>query len=148
MGKYVTVALGAAAMVFGAWADADVKARWFNGPADWESGPHTLDFRVGGREHGSGGPPGGWVSTYDAVYMDIVQDERIITAYEMHLDGTRISVSLATVELRPEGAGTHLTFTEQGAYFAGFDDVAGREQGTRDLIDALEAELRRQLATA
>ena len=64
----------------------------------------------------------------------------------MYLDGTRISVSLATVEFRPEGAGTRLIFTEQGAFLDGYDDPAQREQGTRDLLDALGTELRREPA--
>ncbi len=33
--------------------------------------------------------------------QDIVPDERIIFTYDMRLDETRISVSLATVELEP-----------------------------------------------
>lgn len=118
------------------------------GPRDWESGRYELDFRVGGRERASGGPPGGPVHHYDARYQDIVPDQRIIIAYDMHLDDIRISVSLATVELKPAGTGTRLTFTEQGAFLDGYDDPALREKGTRDLLDALGAELRRQSASA
>ena len=40
----------------------------------------------------------------------------------MHIGDTRISVSLATIELKPEGTGTRLTFTEQGAFLDGYDD--------------------------
>ena len=132
--------------VFKAWADPAAKARWFAGPGDWESGKYELDFRVGGRERASGGPPGGPIHCYDARYQDIVQDQRIIIAYDMHLDDVRISVSLATIELKPAGAGTRLTFTEQGAFLDGYDDAGLREKGTRDLLDALGAELRRQAA--
>ena len=91
------------ARVFAAWADAEAKARWFGGPAEWESGPHELDFRVGGREASAGGPKGGSVHGYTAHYWDIVPAQRIIYSYELLLDGTRISVSLVTVELEPEG---------------------------------------------
>jgi hypothetical protein len=70
-------------------------------------------------------------------------DERIVFSYDMYLDETRISVSLATVELKPAGAGTRLIFTEQGAFLDGFDTGAERERGTRDRPDALGAELRR-----
>lgn len=62
----------------------------------------------------------------------------------MHLDENRISVSLATVELRPEGKGTRLVFTEQGAFLDGYDDAGSREHGTRELLDALGAALRRE----
>jgi uncharacterized protein YndB with AHSA1/START domain len=136
----------APARVFAAWADPAAKARWFAGPDDWESGRYELEFRVGGRERASGGPPGGPVHTYEARYHDIVPDQRIVATYDMYLDGTRISVSLATVEFRPEGAGTRLVFTEQGAFLDGYDNPAQREQGTRDLLDALGTELRREPA--
>lgn len=69
-------------------------------------------------------------------------DERIVITYDMHLDEKRISVSLATMEFKPEGAGTRLIFTEQGAFLDGYDIPAQREQGTRDLLDALGEELR------
>ena len=89
---------------------------------------------------------GGPVHTYDAIYQDIVADQRIVYSYDMHLDERRISVSLATVEFKPSAGGTRLVFTEQGAYLDGFDDPAVREEGTRELLGALDAELRRQAA--
>lgn len=75
-------------------------------------------------------------------------DERIVYTYDMHLDDQRISVSLATVQLEPAGAGTRLTFTEQGAYLDGFDTIDVREEGAGQLLDALGAELRRASANA
>ena len=45
--------------VFAAYADAKSKARWFGGPEGWEKSNLKLDFKVGGRESVSGGPPGG-----------------------------------------------------------------------------------------
>jgi uncharacterized protein YndB with AHSA1/START domain len=75
-----------------------------------------------------------------------VPDQRIVTTYIMHMDETPISVSLATVELKPEGAATRLVLTEQGAYLDGEDDGGIREQGTGMLLDALGAELERQVA--
>jgi uncharacterized protein YndB with AHSA1/START domain len=133
--------------VFAAWAEPAAKTSWFSGPDDWESGAYTLDFRVGGREHSAGGPPGGSVISYDAIYQDIVPDQRIIYSYDMHIDDTRISVSLATVELKPAGAGTRLIVTEQGAFLDGHDDPASREQGTGHLLDALGELLRRESAS-
>jgi hypothetical protein len=43
-------------------------------------------------------------------------------SYSMSLDQTLISVSLATVELKAEAAGTRLVVTEQGAWLDGYDD--------------------------
>jgi uncharacterized protein YndB with AHSA1/START domain len=134
------------ARVFAAWADPAAKARWFAGPEEWGRDEFGLDFRVGGREVSRGGPPGGPVHAYDAVYQDIVPDERIVYSYSLCLDQTLISVSLATVELRAEAAGTRLVLTEQGAWLDGYDDAGERERGTGELLDALGAELRREPA--
>jgi len=134
--------------VFAAWADAKAKSRWFGGPPEWERTPHELDFRVGGRERVAGGPTEGPKHRFDALYWDIVPDRRIIYSYDLHLDDRRISVSLTTVELAPEGAGTLLTFTEQGAYLDGYDDAGQREEGTRGLLDNLEAAVRDGAAAA
>ena len=129
------------ARVFIAFADPAAKARWFAGPDEWEKTRQEFDFRVGGRERLSGGPKGGTVHSFDARYLDIVPNERIIYAYDMHLDETRISVSLATVEFKPAGNGTLLTITEQGAFLDGYDDAGSREQGTGWLLDKLAASL-------
>jgi uncharacterized protein YndB with AHSA1/START domain len=128
--------------VFAAWANPAAKARWFAGPDEVDAN-YELDFRVGGREVNRGGPPGGPVYTYDARYQDIVPNLRIVYTYDMHLNQTRISVSLATVEFKPAGAGTRLILTEHGAFLDGHDTPAQREHGTGELLDALGVELRR-----
>jgi uncharacterized protein YndB with AHSA1/START domain len=130
------------ARVFAAWADPAAKASWFAGD-DPEGANLELDFRVGGRELNSGAAPDGNIYTFEGRYQDIVADERIVYSYEMLLGETRISVSLATVELKPEGDGTRLVFTEQGAFLDGHDTPAQREQGMGGLLDALGEELGR-----
>jgi uncharacterized protein YndB with AHSA1/START domain len=127
--------------VFAAWADPAAKTRWFGGPDDGET-EYELDFRVGGRERSRGGTPDGTVYTYDAVYRDIAPNERIVYTYEMYMGEARISVSVTTVELAPEAAGTRLTFTEHGVFLDGLDSPALREEGTGHLLDALGADLR------
>jgi uncharacterized protein YndB with AHSA1/START domain len=123
---------------FAAWADPGAKARWF---VDSEANLE-LDFRVGGRERHSGTAPDGNAYSYEALYQDIVPGERIVYTYEMHLEETRISVSLATVEFRPEGHnGSRLVFTEQGAFLDGRESPAGRTEGMGSLLDALGKEL-------
>jgi uncharacterized protein YndB with AHSA1/START domain len=125
------------ARVFGAWADPAAKARWF-GPTESPKDAHTLEFAVGGAEHLTVGAADGSVYAYDAVYQEIVPDRRIVYAYTMDRDDTRISASLATVEIEPAAAGgTRLTFTEQAAYLDGADTPAAREHGTRELLDQL-----------
>jgi uncharacterized protein YndB with AHSA1/START domain len=129
------------ARVFAAWAEPERKARWFGNPEDGV-GEFELDFRVGGREFNRGNVEGQEYA-FEARYQDIVSDVRFVYAYDMYLDGTRISVSLGTVELGPDGDGTRLTYTEQGAYLDGLDTPDQRKAGTGGLLDALGAELAR-----
>jgi uncharacterized protein YndB with AHSA1/START domain len=128
--------------VFQAFADQNAKAKWFAGPGGWTPLKRVFDFREGGREYVSGRHEGGTVSTFDCLYHDIVENERIIYSYVMELDGRRISVSQAAIELRPEGpasnpTGTKLVLTEYGDYLDGYDDAGSREHGTNFLMDAL-----------
>ena len=132
------------ARVFAAFADQQRKARWFGCVDGWEVAEHTLDFRVGGREVWRGGPPGDTPHRNDTYYHDIVADERIVWSYAMQVAGRRISVSLATLELSPDGTGTRMRFIEQGVYLDGHDGLAERERGTKDLLDNLERALREE----
>jgi uncharacterized protein YndB with AHSA1/START domain len=135
----------APAKVFKAFADQRSKAKWFGGPEDWEKSNHKLDFRVGGKESVSGGPPGGVVHSYTAQYWDIVPNERIVSSYEMHMDKQRISVSLATMEFKPNGSGTTFVLTEQGVFLDGYDDAGERERGTLELLGQLDRYLAREV---
>jgi uncharacterized protein YndB with AHSA1/START domain len=125
------------ARVFRALTDPAAKAMWFGGGAGYTLLSREMDVRPGGREHVSGRWESGIVSTFDAVYHDIVPDERIVYSYEMHLDDRKISVSLATFELKSAGAATRLVMTEQGAFLDGYDDAGSRERGSNFLLDAL-----------
>jgi uncharacterized protein YndB with AHSA1/START domain len=129
--------------VYRALSDEAAKSRWFFGPEGWRLIERTMDFRVGGRERVKGGFDGGVTTTFDAVYHDIVPRERIVYTYEMHLDDRKISVSLATLQIKPEGRGrTRLTVDEQGAFLDGYDDAGARERGTSELLDKIAASLR------
>jgi uncharacterized protein YndB with AHSA1/START domain len=131
------------ARVFRAFSDVTAKSRWFGGEEGrWQLLERQMDFRVGGRERVKGRWDGGIVSTFDAVYHDIIPDVRIIYTYEMHLDARKISVSLATIELESLGAGsTKLKITEQGVFLDCFEDAGSRELGTNFLLDRLSASL-------
>ena len=132
--------------VFNAFADQKAKDKWFVGPADWIRGEKSMDFRVGGREVDVGGPKGGPMSRFECRYYDIVPNERIVYAYEMYLDAQRISVSVASIEFKPAGKGTRFVLTEQGAFLDGFDNPALREEGTRELVEALARSLKQTAA--
>ena len=131
------------ARVWRALTDEAAKQLWFAGtPGEWELLERTMDVRPGGRERLKGRWKGGIVSTFDATYHDVIPRERLIYSYEMRLNDKKISVSLATVQLRADGETTELTITEQGAFLDGYDDAGSREQGTGFLLDALGASLR------
>lgn len=126
------------ARVFQAFADEAKKKTWFGGGDAWEPMGHSFDFRVGGREQEAGRfKETGVVSSFDCIYLDIVENERIIYSYTMHLDDRKISCSQACIELRPENGGTRFVLTEYGDYLDGYDDAGSREQGTNWLMDAL-----------
>ena len=131
------------ARVFRAFAEASEKAQWFGWTDEWEPLEVSLDFRVGGEEVAHGKHVTGMVSEMWAQYQDIVPDERIVWTYRMSLNGTPISVSLASIELSPDGGGTRMVFTEQDAFLDGYADNGGREHGTNEILNALGALLAR-----
>ncbi|WP_044564843.1 SRPBCC family protein [Azospirillum sp. B4] len=132
------------ALVWRALSDMEAKSKWFGGdPSQWEALERTMDFRVGGTERAKGRWQGGMTSTFDAHYLDIIPNERIVYSYVMHLDARKISVSLATMELKMAGDGrTTLKVTEQGAFLDGYEDNGSREHGTGFLLDQLGKSLK------
>ena len=129
--------------VWTALTDEAAKSRWFGGaPGRWELLERNMDVCVGGRERVKGRWEGGVVSTFDAIYHDVIPNERLVYTYEMHLDDKKISVSLATMELTALDRRTTLTVTEQGAFLDGYDDAGSREEGTDALLDAIGASLK------
>ena len=132
--------------VFAAFANPAAKRRWFVEGEGWHIDKFEMDFRPGGIETSvfrfGDGPAG----RNDTVYLDIVENRRIVSAYTMIIGGNRISASLATIEFEPAGKGTRLTYTEQGAFLDGHDNAAQREAGCRELFEALAAEFARQIA--
>nr|WP_276604376.1 SRPBCC domain-containing protein [Nannocystis pusilla] len=101
-----------------------------------------MDFREGGRETAIfRDDKNGAEIRNDGHYEDIVPGRRIVVAYTMSVGGRRISASLGTIELRPQGDGTRLLYTEQGAFFDGADGPQMREQGWRELLDRLAEQL-------
>ena len=131
------------ARVWKAVTDEAAKQKWFGGaPGHWELLERHMDVRVSGSERLKGRWAGGVVSTFDATYHDVIPNERLVYSYEMHLDDKKISVSLATMQLKAEVEKTTLMVTEQAAFLDGYDDAGSREQGTGHLLDALGASLK------
>jgi uncharacterized protein YndB with AHSA1/START domain len=131
------------ARVWKALTDQEAKQKWFGGaPGRFELLERHMDVRVGGTERAKGRWESGVVTTFDAVYHDVIPQERLVYSYVMHLDDRKISASLATLQLKAAGGKTTLMVTEQGAFLDGYDDAGSREHGTGQLLDALGASLK------
>lgn len=124
--------------VWGAFAEENQKLQWWGAgdtitPREW-----AFDFRVGGRDIAEGMFHNGPISRYEATYTDIVEHVRIVTTYDMWLDGIHMSTSVASLEFAPINQGTRFTHAEHGVFFDQFwADGPGREEGTRGLLEAL-----------
>ncbi len=125
--------------VFAAFADVNLKTRMLAPSDDEEVGEVSahaeFDFRIGGRERFEFAEEDGRKMKYDALYYDIVPNQRIVYSYEMYADGSRISVSVASIELLEIANSTTLIWTEQGAFLDGLDTSDLREGGTSWMID-------------
>lgn len=128
------------AAVWKAFADEDSKRGWFgDGGGEYELTEFVHDFRVGGHDVNEGRFHGGVVSRYVSTYTDIVPERRIVTSYDMWIDGNHISTSIVTISLEDGGESTNLTYTEQGVHLDGFDNGTMREEGTKGILDGLGA---------
>src|SRR5262249_45674438 len=80
------------ARVWQALTHPSAKEKWFAGtPGEWELLERHMDVRVGGSERVKGRWKGGTVSTFDAIYHDVIANERLVYSYVMHLDEKKIS---------------------------------------------------------
>ena len=128
--------------VWRAFAEEEQKRQWFGAADTFEPGEWAFDFRVGGRDVAEGRFHDGPLSRYEATYTDIVEHVRIVTTYDMWLDGVHMSTSVASFELEPVHDGTRFTHVEHGVFFDQFwADAPRREEGSRGLLDALAAHL-------
>ena len=129
------------AEVFAAYAEPEARRRWFVEGEGWDVESCHLDFRQGATERTTFRFRGGPVVSNDTTYFDIVDNERFVFAYTMVVGDNRISASLGTVELIPEGTKTRHVYTEQGAYLDRGDQPSDRERGCTDLLKKLGTEL-------
>jgi len=128
--------------VFDALRDPVKKRRWFAEGKGFVVDSFTIDFQVGGFErtrfrYGVDGPP----MTNDTIYLDIVDNVRLVFAYSMTIGGAPLSASLASIELAPAKGGTLMRFTENTAFLDGNDGSESRRHGTIELFEALAREL-------
>ncbi len=127
--------------VFAAWADPATKLRWNDCHADMNATEFSMDFRPGGQEIYRSRLPDGTPLAVDKVFLDIVENARIVFAYSMAFDGRALSASLVTVEFADTPSGSMLKLTEQLAYLDGHMDIEQRRRGTEEGLDRLLLEV-------
>ena len=110
------------AHVWGAWSVREKKAAWM-GNRDL-----ALDFRAGGGERSAFDDQMG-EHVNEGRYFEILDQQRIVLAYSMALNGRVHSVSLTTILFEDEGGGTRLTYTEQMCVIPPSDGADGRRHG-------------------
>jgi uncharacterized protein YndB with AHSA1/START domain len=127
------------AEVFTAFANVSVKTQMLAPSDEGTDGvpiaAGDFDFRVGGRERFEFVEEDGRKMKFDALYYDIVPNQRIVYSYEMYADDARISVSVASLQFVEASSATNLIWTEQGAFLDGLDTSELREGGTSWMID-------------
>lgn len=130
-------------VVFDAWADVDQRRRWhFPGDGDWVVLEMTQDFEVGGRERFTFGPKDAPDLMSEGRFLDIVANERIVSAGTMHRAGRRISVTLCSVELADDASGgTRVRLTDQSAYLDGSEKPEDRRAGWGEILERLRVHL-------
>src|SRR5438105_2775664 len=89
--------------VWAAFSSLAGKQRWFGGPPDWTKDEQTLEFKVGGVETSKGGPKGGPTHAFEARYLDIIEEARIVYAYNLFVGDVKLSSSMASIELVVDG---------------------------------------------
>lgn len=134
------------AAVFDAFCNPEKVRSWHVGDASSQVVEFALDFREGGFERmvykmGPQTPFPGTALENEGRYQEIVPDDRIVIASTMKLGGRRISVTQVTFELLPDGDGTELVCTHQGAFLPGSDGPKMREAGWNTLLDRLHTVL-------
>ena len=121
----------APARVWDAYANADLRPAWRRLPG---TSVLDLDFRVGGWERLTGTSEAtGTVEAIasHALFLDIVDRERIVAAHEVLLNGVRRWVSLISITFEPAQTGTRVTHTEQYTFLVWADDGAHEQAHLR-----------------
>ena len=124
--------------VFAAWTDPEKIIHWF-GPAETADGSvrADMDVRVGGRFRISFRDQDGEYHEVGGTYREVVPNERLVFSWAWHSTPER--ESLVSVAIKPEGAGTLLTFHHEQF----FDETArdNHARGWNELFAKLETYL-------
>ena len=129
-------------VVFAAFADPAKARRWYAEGEGHDLQEFTSDFRVGGAQTlryrlRPGTPVAGMTINNQARYQEIQPNRRIVMQTTMDLEDKRILAAQVTIELLPNGGGTDLILTNQGAFFEGGLTPEMLQAGWRGLLEKL-----------
>ncbi|MFD8725104.1 SRPBCC domain-containing protein [Streptomyces sp. NPDC059629] len=131
--------------VFAAFAEPELRTRWFKVPGPSRTAEHELDFRVGGGERARNRVVSEDIDErveYRSRFIDLEPAEHLVYVYEGHVNDVRRWVSLVTIRLAAQDGGTRLDWIEQYTYLVlssvdGEQDFAHLRGGTRLLLNSL-----------
>lgn len=128
--------------VFAAWADSEAMSRWAVPGPEHELRYEQSDFRVGGRDLARCGAKGDLKFRAEVLYLDIVDNERIVFAEVIRDGGQPLCAALVSLDIAAAGTGTRLDVTCQVTEFV--DGMAdGYREGYGASLDNLVTELAR-----
>ena len=134
--------------VFAAWSNKEALSRWMSPVEGWEASYDHFEFREGGGNRLSFGPPGEAAYVSESLFLDIVPDVRIISAGAMTTEGRRVTAGVMTVEFHPASQGCRLLVTEQTAFLDGVENPEDHEAGWQEILNKLAVELAREQEAA
>jgi uncharacterized protein YndB with AHSA1/START domain len=128
--------------VFEAFADPDIKRRWFAEGDQHDVEDFASDLHEGATQRlryrfRDGTPFAGMRIVNTDTVLNLVPDARIVWASKMAFGDADISAALITAELIAVASGTELMLTFQGAFFEGADGPQIREMGWQAMLDKL-----------
>jgi uncharacterized protein YndB with AHSA1/START domain len=131
-----------ASAVFRAFADPELKRRWYAEGEQHEVEEFSVDLREGAVERlryrfRDGTQFAGLGIANTDTVMSVAPDEHIVWASKMAFSGANISAALITAELLPVDDVTELVLTFQGAFFEGADGPQIRKMGWQVQLDRM-----------
>jgi uncharacterized protein YndB with AHSA1/START domain len=125
-----------AARVFSAYADARVRAAW-SAPSNDIIIYDQDEFSEGCQDRFRCGPKANPNIQGTTQYWEIVPNQRIVSTETLTMGGTRLAVSLNTIEFAEFGNSTKLKHTIQIVSLIGQDMVQGYEHGNNAALSGL-----------
>lgn len=126
--------------IFAAYADSEARSEW-GPPRTDEMRYSRSEFRVGGIDEFRCGPAGDLRICGRAVYLDIVENERIVFAETVSTGGRLLAHSLVSWSFEQIERATRVTALVQVVSYVGESMLAATRGGRSTALDNLEQHL-------